>query len=264
MQNDPLIIAGKSFNSRLFMGSGHFSSQQVMMDALVESGAEIVTVAVRRINLQAAPTERNLSVQHLLREKNYTILPNTAGCYTADDAVFAAELAREALQTDWVKLEVVGERETLYPDVAELLRAAENLVRKGFVVLPYCSDDPVICQRLADMGCAAVMPLGSPIGSGQGILNLYNLDIIRSRISIPVVLDAGIGTASDAALAMEHGCDAVLLNTAVAKADDPILMARAMHLGTEAGRAAFKAGRVPTKTLGETSSPLSGTIKRAG
>ncbi|MBI3419431.1 MAG: thiazole synthase, partial [Proteobacteria bacterium] len=177
---------------------------------------------------------------------------------------FAAELAREALQTDWVKLEVVGERETLYPDAAELLRAAETLVKKGFTVLPYCSDDPVACQRLADLGCAAVMPLGSPIGSGQGILNLYNLDLIRARVSIPVILDAGIGTASDAALAMEHGCDAVLLNTAVAKADDPVLMARAMRLAVEAGRAARAAGRIPTKTLAEASSPLTGVAKKAG
>jgi thiazole synthase len=261
---DPFLIGGKSFSSRLLMGSGGFSSQQVMLEALKESACEIVTVAIRRINLQPEEGQRNVSVQNLLREKSYTLLPNTAGCYTADEAVFAAELGREALQTNWVKLEVVGERETLYPEVIELTRAAEILVKKGFVVLPYCSDDPVVCQRLADMGCAAVMPLGSPIGSGQGILNRYNLDLIRARLTIPVLLDAGIGTASDAALAMEHGCDAVLLNTAVSKADDPVLMARAMRLGVEAGRAAFKAGRIPTKTLAEASSPLSGFAKRAG
>lgn len=264
MSQDPFLLAGKSFTSRLLMGSGGYSSQEVLMQALGESGAEIVTVAVRRINLQAGAGQRNLSVQNLLREKSYTLLPNTAGCYTAEEAVFAAELGREALQTDWVKLEVVGERETLYPDVAELLRAAEILVKKSFTVLPYCTDDPVMCQRLADLGCTAVMPLGSPIGSGQGILNLYNLDLIRARVSIPVILDAGIGTASDAALAMEHGCDAVLLNTAVAKADDPVLMARAMRLGVEAGRAARQAGRIPTKTLAEASSPLSGMAKKAG
>jgi thiazole synthase len=261
MSNDPFVIAGKSFTSRLLMGSGGYSSQQVMMESLKESGCEIVTVAIRRINLQAETGHRNLSVQNLLREKAYTLLPNTAGCYTADEAVFAAELGREALQTNWVKLEVVGERETLYPEVVELVRAAEILVKKGFVVLPYCSDDPVICQRLADMGCAAVMPLGSPIGSGQGILNLYNLDIIRSRLSVPVICDAGIGTASDAALAMEHGCDAVLLNTAVSKADNPALMAHAMKLGVEGGRAAFKAGRIPMKTLAEASSPMAGMAK---
>lgn len=256
---DSLVIAGKSFSSRLLIGSSGYPSQQVMLDCIRESGADIVTVAIRRINLQG----QNLSVQHVLRERSLTLLPNTAGCYTAEDAIFTAELAREALQTNWVKLEVIGERETLYPDSVELLRAADILVKKGFVVLPYCSDDPIICQRLADAGCAAVMPLGSPIGSGQGIINRYNLDVIRARIALPLILDAGIGTASDAVLAMEHGCDAVLLNTAIAKANNPILMARAMRDGVAAGRAALQAGRIPKKAHAEASSPLDGLAKRA-
>ncbi len=259
---DHLTIAGKSFTSRLLMGSGGYSSQQVMMESLEESGCEIVTVAVRRINLQAE-SGRNLSVQDLLRAKSYTLLPNTAGCYTAEEAVFTAELAREALETDWIKLEVLGDRETLYPDASELLRATETLVRKDFVVLPYCTDDPVLCMRLADRGCAAVMPLGAPIGSGQGILNPYNLDMIRARVALPLVLDAGIGTASDAARAMEHGCDAVLLNSAVSKAGNPALMARAMRQAVEAGRAAGRAGRIPAKTLAEPSSPTPGLARRS-
>jgi thiazole synthase len=260
--SDTLIIAGKNFNSRLLMGSSAYSNQQVMLDAIHVSGAEIVTVAIRRINLQPQDEARNISVQQLLKERNLTLLPNTAGCYTAEDAVFSAELAREALQTHWVKLEVIGDRETLYPDAAELTRAAHTLVKKGFIVLPYCTDDPILCQKLADAGCAAVMPLGSPIGSGQGIINLYNLDIIRARITLPVILDAGIGTASDAALAMEHGCDAVLLNTAVAKADNPVLMAEAMRDAVKAGRNAFRAGRIPKKAFAEASSPLEGVARK--
>ncbi len=259
MQNDALIIAGISFGSRLLAGTGGYSNQQVMMDSLMESGAEIVTLAIRRINLQG----QHLSVQNILKEKQFTLLPNTAGCRTAAEAVFTAELAREALATNWVKLEVIGDHETLYPDSLETVRAAEELVKKGFTVLPYCSDDPIICRRLADAGCAAVMPLGSPIGSGQGIINRYNLDIIRSTIDLPLILDAGIGTASDAAIAMEHGCDAVLLNTAIAKANDPILMARAMKLAVQAGRDAYKAGRIPKKTHAEASSPVQGLAKQA-
>lgn len=257
--HDNLTIAGKSFNSRLLIGTSGYPNQQVMLDCIATSGAQIATVAIRRINLQG----QHLSVQSLLNERAITLLPNTAGCYTVEDAVFTAELAREALQTNWIKLEVIGERETLYPDSVELLRAADVLVKKGFVVLPYCSDDPVICQRLADAGCAAVMPLGSPIGSGQGIINRYNLDVIRARLSLPLILDAGIGTASDAAMAMEHGCDAVLLNTAISKADNPVLMAAAMRDGVAAGRAAFRAGRIPRKTNAEASSPLDGLAKKA-
>lgn len=263
MKNDPFVIAGKSFASRLLVGSGGYSNQQVMLDSIAASGAEIVTVAIRRINLAASSEgNANYSVQNLLRERRYTLLPNTAGCYTADEAVFTAELAQESLQTNWVKLEVIGDRDTLYPEAIELVRAAETLVKKGFVVLPYCTDDPVICQRLQDAGCAAVMPLGSPIGSGQGIINRYNLDIIRSRITLPLILDAGIGTASDAAIAMEHGCDGVLLNSAIAHANDPILMAEAMKHGVMAGRDAFKAGRIPRKTRAEASSPHGGLARR--
>ena|ERR1043166_5456221 len=264
MLNDPLIIAGKSFTSRLLMGTSAYPNQQVMLDALEAAGAEIVTIAIRRINLKSEVGSRNLSVQQVLKDHAFTLLPNTAGCYTAEDAVFTAELAREALGTDWIKLEVIGERETLYPDAVELLKAAEILVKKGFTVLPYCNDDPVLCQRLADSGCVAVMPLGSPIGSGQGIINRYNLDIIRARISLPVFLDAGIGTASDAALAMEHGCDGVLLNTAVARSDVPVLMAEAMKKAVEAGRGAYLAGRIPKKTHAEASSPMDGVARKAG
>lgn len=249
-----LKIAEKSFLSRLLIGSSMYPNQQVMLDSIAASGAQIVTVAIRRINLQG----QHLSVQQLLQQRSLTLLPNTAGCYTAQDAIFTAELAREALQTNWVKLEIIGDRETLLPDAVELIRAAETLVKNGFVVLPYCSDDPVACQRLADVGCAAVMPLGSPIGSGQGILNLYNLDIIRSRITLPIILDAGLGTASDAAIAMEHGCDGILLNTAIAKSNNPVLMATAMRKGMEAGRHAFLAGRIPRKTHAEASSPMEG------
>jgi thiazole synthase len=258
MTHDSFMLGGKTFASRLLIGSGGYSNQQVMLDSIAASGAEIVTVAIRRINLQG----QQHSAHHVLAEKKYTLLPNTAGCYTADEAVFTAELAREALHTDWIKLEVIGDRETLYPDSVELLRAAEMLVKKNFTVLPYCSDDPIICQRLAGSGCAAVMPLGSPIGSGQGIINLYNLDVIRARVTIPVILDAGIGTASDAAIAMEHGCDGVLLNTAVAKANDPILMASAMRKAVEAGREAFNAGRIPKKRHAEASSPTEGMVRR--
>lgn len=259
---DSLTIANKTFKSRLLVGSGGYSSQQVMLDALEASGAEIITVAIRRINLHASSSGVNYSVQSVLENKNYHLLPNTAGCYTAQEAVFTAELAREALHTNWVKLEVIGDRETLYPEAIELVQAAHELVKKNFIVLPYCSDDPVLCQRLADAGCAAIMPLGSPIGSGQGILNLYNLDIIRARISLPLILDAGIGTASDAAIAMEHGCDGVLLNTAISKSNNPVLMAKAMRAGVNAGRDAYLAGRIPRKRHAEASSPQAGLAQR--
>jgi thiazole synthase len=254
-QNDPFLIADQSFRSRLLMGSAGYPNRQVMLDALTLGGAEIVTVSIRRISL-AALAEDLLD----MLAGRYRLLPNTAGCATARDAVLTAQLAREALETNWVKLEVIGDRETLYPDVEQLLAAAAELVRDGFTVLPYCTDDPVICRRLVDLGCAAVMPLGSPIGSGMGIRNPYNIEMIAARSPVPVILDAGIGTASDAALAMELGCAAVLLNSAVAKARDPRLMASAMRSATEAGRAARRAGRIPRLDRAEASSPELGLV----
>ncbi len=252
---DPLTIADKSFTSRLLIGSGTYPNQQAMLDAIRESGAQIVTVAIRRISLGGGGE----TVLDALGG-DYTILPNTAGCYTAKDAVLTAQLAREALETDWVKLEVIGDRETLYPDAEHLLAAAEELVRDGFTVLPYSTDDPILCRKLEDVGCAAVMPLGSPIGSGMGLLNPYNLEIIRAQTALPVVVDAGIGTASDAAIAMELGCDGVLMNTAIAAAGNPVLMASAMKKAIEAGREAFLAGRMPRKRYASASSPIDGTI----
>jgi thiazole synthase len=253
--SDPLRIAGKTFGSRLFLGSAGYPNQQVFLDALAASGAEILTVSIRRADL----TGGGEGILDLVAGKAW-LLPNTAGCATVKDAVLTAELAREALETNWLKLELIGDRETLYPDVEALLRAADELVRKGFVVLPYCTDDPVICQRLAGVGCAAVMPLGSPIGTGLGILNPYNIERICARSEVPVVLDAGVGTASDAALAMELGCDAVLLNTAVSRSNDPVRMAAAMKAGVTAGRLARLAGRIPKKTRAEASSPELGLV----
>ncbi len=250
-----LTIADKSFDSRLLIGSSGYPNQQIMMDAIDASGAQIVTVAMRRINVAGGGE----SVIDLLRER-YHILPNTAGCYTARDAVLTAQLAREAIETDWIKLEVIGDEETLFPDVEHLLTAAAELVKDGFIVLPYCNDDPVTCRKLADIGCAAVMPLGAPIGSGMGLRNPYNIEIIRDQISVPVIVDAGIGTASDAAVALELGCDAILLNTAIAKARDPVKMAAAMRAGVNAGRLAFEAGRIPRKLYAEASSPRAGLI----
>ncbi len=250
-----LTIADTSFGSRLLIGSSGYPNQQIMMDAIDASGAEIVTVAMRRINVAGGGE----SVIDLLSER-YHVLPNTAGCYTARDAVLTAKLAREAIETDWIKLEVIGDEETLFPDVEHLLTAADALVKDGFIVLPYCNDDPITCRKLADIGCAAVMPLGAPIGSGMGLRNPYNIEIIRDRISIPVIVDAGIGTASDAAVALELGCDGILLNTAIAKARDPVKMAAAMRAGVQAGRLAFEAGRIPRKLHAEASSPQAGVI----
>jgi thiazole synthase len=250
-----LTIAGESFGSALMAGTAGYPNRQVMLDALIASGAQIVTVSIRRVDL-AGPRE---SLVDLLGGK-YRLLPNTAGCATARDAVLTAGLAREALETNWVKLEVVGDRETLYPDVEQLLSAAATLVGQGFAVLAYTSDDPITAEKLADLGCAAVMPLGAPIGSGLGILNPFNIETICRRLSAPVILDAGIGTASDAARAMELGCSGVLLNTAIAKADDPVAMARAMRLGVEAGRSARQAGRIPKRLYAEASSPELGLI----
>ncbi len=252
---DLLTIADKAFESRLLIGSATYPNNQIMLDAIRASGAEIVTVAIRRISLQGGAE----TVIDLLGG-DFHILPNTAGCFTARDAVLTAQLAREALETNWVKLEVIGDRETLYPDAEHLLQAAEELVGDGFTVMAYSTDDPILCRKLADLGCAAVMPLGSPIGSGMGVLNPYNIEIIRAQLSVPIFVDAGIGTASDAALAMELGCDGVMLASAVAKARDPIGMARAMRHAVEGGRLAHLSGRIPRKHHAEASSPQRGVI----
>ena len=251
-----LVIADKAFESRLFIGSARYPNQRVMLDAVAASGAEVVTVAIRRVSLHGGGE----SLYDLLGDR-YTILPNTAGCYTARDAVLTAQLAREALETDWIKLEVIGDDETLFPDVEHLLKAAAELVDDGFTVLPYCNDDPVTCRKLEDLGCAAVMPLGAPIGSGMGIRNPYNIRIIREQCRVPVIVDAGVGTASDVAVAMELGCDGVLLNSAVALARDPVKMARAMGLAIEAGRLAFEAGRMPRRLYASASSPEEGVVE---
>jgi thiazole synthase len=246
-------IAGRSLTSRLILGTGGFRSLEVMAASARESGAELATVAMRRVD----PSARG-SIVEVLEEAGLEVLPNTAGCFTARDAVTTARLAREALGTDWVKLEVIGDDRTLLPDPAELLDAAETLVADGFTVLPYTSDDPVLAQRLEAAGCAAVMPLGSPIGSGMGIRNPYNLRLIIEDASVPVILDAGIGTASDAARAMELGCDGVLLSSSVARAKDPERMALAMRGAVDAGYAARRAGRIPRKLHAEASTPDEG------
>ena len=255
MTNDPLLIAGTPLKSRLFIGTAGYPNQQVMLDSLEASGAELVTMSIRRISLDSYSG----SLVDVLSPR-CRLLPNTSGCVTARDAILTAELAREALQTNWVKLELIGDRETLYPDVEQLVHAADELVHKGFVVLPYCNDDPVTCQKLADVGCATVMPLGSLIGCGRGIANPAAIELICTRSSVPVVLDAGIGTASDAALAMELGCDAVLVNTAIAKSHDPVRMAAAMKAGVEGGRLAHLAGRIPKRSMAEPSSPQLGLV----
>lgn len=253
--DDPLTIAGQSFTSRLLIGSSSFPNNQVMLDSIEASDAQIVTVAIRRVDLGGGGE----NILDLL-DGNYFILPNTAGCFTAKDAILTAGLAREALETDWVKLEVIGDRDTLYPDAEQLLRAADDLVRSGFKVMPYCTDDPITCRKLADLGCVAVMPLGAPIGSGMGVLNPYNIEIIRRVVSVPVIVDAGIGTASDAALAMELGCDGVLLASAVSRAHSPVMMAHAMKGAVSAGRLAHLAGRIPKKRFAQASSPEAGII----
>jgi len=253
--SDPLIIAGRELTSRLFLGTAGYPNRKLMLDAIAASGTEMVTASIRRISL--AGEEESL-VDLIPKEVHF--LPNTAGCQTAKDAVLTAELAREALETDWIKLEVIGDRETLYPDVGELVEATRQLVALGFVVLPYCTDDPVVCQRLADLGAAAVMPMGSLIGSGMGVANPANLELICRRSHVPVIVDAGIGTASDAVIAMELGAAAVLLNTAVAKADDPVGMARSMRHAVLAGRHAFRAGRMPRRARAEPSSPQLGLV----
>jgi thiazole synthase len=253
--SDPLMIAGREFKSRLFLGTAGYPNRQVMLDAIAASGTEMVTASIRRISL-AGDDESLLN----LIPKPIQFLPNTAGCQTANDAVLTAELAREALDTNWIKLEVIGDRELLYPDTEELVRATEMLVSKGFVVLPYCTEDPVVCRKLADAGAAAVMPLGSPIGSGLGICNPHLIEMICARSPVPVVLDAGIGTASDAAIAMELGCSAVLLNTAVSKARNPVMMAASIRAAVEAGRGSRLAGRIPKIVHAEPSSPQFGLV----
>ncbi len=256
--NDPFVLAGKSYRSRLIVGTGKYRDFEETRKAVEISGAEIVTVAVRRVNI-TDPKAPNL-LDHL-DPARFTILPNTAGCYTAEDAVRTCRLARDAGVGNLVKLEVIGDERTLFPDVPATLEAAKKLIAEGFLVLPYVTDDPVTCKRLEEMGCAAVMPLAAPIGSGLGIRNPYNLRIILEHAKVPVIVDAGVGTASDAAAALELGCDAVLMNTAIAGASDPLLMAEAMRLGVEAGRKAFKAGRIPRKLYATASSPLSGLIE---
>jgi thiazole synthase len=253
--DDALIIAGTKLRSRLILGTSGYPNQQVLLDSLEASGAELVTASIRRISLEGYAE----SLIDLLADR-CRVLPNTSGCVTAKDAILTAELAREALDTNWVKLELIGDRETLYPDVEQLVHAADELVRKGFVVLPYCNDDPVTCQKLADVGCAAVMPLGSLIGSGMGIANPAGIELICARSPVPVVLDAGLGTASDAALAMELGCDAVLVNSAIAKSRDPVRMAKAFRQAVEAGFDARRAGRIPKLRRAEPSSPELGLI----
>jgi len=255
--DEGLRIGGKTFGSRLLVGSSGYPNAQVMLDAIEASGAAVVTVAIRRIDLSDRCGESLLA---LLERAGRMVLPNTAGCYTAKDAVLTAQLAREALGTDLVKLEVIGDERTLFPDVEHLLRAASELVRDGFQVLPYTNDDPVTAKKLEDAGCVAVMPLGAPIGSGMGIRNPHNIVILRESVSVPVIVDAGVGTASDAAVAMELGCDGVLMNTAIAGARHPVAMARAMRFAVEAGRLAHLAGRIPRKLYATASSPTDGLI----
>ncbi|MFI5353611.1 MAG: thiazole synthase [Candidatus Binatales bacterium] len=258
MQEDSFELAGKVFKSRLIVGTGKYRDFAETRAAVEASGAEIVTVAVRRVNITDRKKENLLEY---IDPKRYQILPNTAGCFTADEAVRTCRLAREVGVGDLVKLEVIGDEKTLFPDTVATIEAARILVKEGFKVLPYVTDDPVACLRLAEIGCVAVMPLAAPIGSGLGIRNPYNLQIILEQAKVPVIVDAGVGTASDAAEAMELGCDGVLMNTAIAGAKDPIAMARAMRLGVEAGRLAYRAGRIERKLYATASSPLTGVIR---
>jgi thiazole synthase len=253
-ESDPLILSGRTFRSRLLVGTGKYPTFAIMKDALEASGAEIVTVAVRRVNLDRSGE----SMLNYIDAKRYMLLPNTAGCYTADDAVRAAMLGREAGLSEWVKLEVIGDEKTLFPDTEALLSATKTLVKEGFIVLPYTNDDPIVARKLQDAGAVAVMPMGAPIGSGMGIRNPANIKIILETVSVPVLVDAGVGTASDASLAMELGCDAVLMNTAIAGAADPVAMAEAMKLAVQSGRIASKAGRIARKLYATASSPIDG------
>jgi thiazole synthase len=250
---DDLRIADRTFASRLILGTGGFARLETLADAIRATGTEMVTVALRRIE----PAMQG-SLLDVLDECGVQALPNTAGCFTARDAIVTAQLAREAFSTDWVKLEVIGDDRTLLPDAVELVAAAEQLVDEGFTVLPYTTDDPILAKRLEDVGCAAIMPLGSPIGSGMGIRNPYNIGLIREQTALPVILDAGVGTASDAALAMELGCDAVLCASAISRAEDPVAMATAIRAGVEAGWLARRAGRIPRRLYAEASTPDTG------
>jgi thiazole synthase len=258
MHSDPLIIAGRTFTSRLIVGTGKYPSNIVMADAHRAAGAGMVTVAVRRVDL----TQKESLIDYIDQSKIF-ILPNTAGCYTADEAVRTARLGREVGLSNWVKLEVIGDEKTLFPDNVALLEATRTLVKEGFVVLPYTNDDPVICRKLEEAGAAAVMPLGAPIGSGLGIQNPNHIRLIKAQAAVPVIVDAGVGTASDAAIAMELGADGVLMNTAIALAQDPVAMATAMKLSVEAGRLAFLAGRIPRREFASPSSPTQGLIGSA-
>lgn len=255
--DDFLLVAGRRFRSRLLVGTGKYKDFQETAVAIKASGAEIVTVAVRRVNL--SDPSKPMLVDYV-SPKDYTFLPNTAGCFTADDAVRTLRLAREAGGWDLVKLEVLGDQKSLFPDMIETLKAAEILIKEGFQVMVYCTDDPILAKKLEDLGCCAIMPLGAPIGSGLGIQNPVNIRLIVEQAKVPVLVDAGVGTASDAAIAMELGCDGVLMNTAIAEAKDPIAMAKAMRLAVEAGRLSYLAGRMPKKRYADPSSPLAGLI----
>jgi thiazole synthase len=255
--DDALLLAGKRFTSRLLIGTGKYPSFEIMKQCHEASGAQLITVAVRRLDLKA---QGEASLLNWIDTSKVTLLPNTALCYTAEDAIRTCRLARELGMSNWVKLEVLGDEKTLFPDVEQTLAAARILVKEGFVVLPYTTDDIIIARKLEDAGCAAVMPLAAPIGSGLGIRNPYTLRLLREAVKVPVIVDAGVGTASDVAIAMELGCDGVLLNTAVAGAREPVRMARAMRLGVEAGREAFLAGRIARRAYGSASSPLDGLL----
>jgi thiazole synthase len=257
--NDPLVIADRTFSSRLIVGTGKYPSYPVMVRAHEASGAEMVTVAVRRVNISDRSQE---SMLDYIDTNKFFLLPNTAACYNAEEAIRTARLAREAGLSNWIKLEVIGDERTLFPDNEALLVATRQLVKEGFVVLPYTNDDPVMCRKLQDAGAAAVMPLGAPIGSGLGIQNPNNISIIKEFATVPVIVDAGVGTASDAAIAMELGADAVLMNTGIAGAQDPIAMAEAMKLAIQAGRLAYRAGRMPRRRYATASSPLEGVVGR--
>lgn len=256
---DTLTIAGETFESRLIVGSGGHTNLQKLKESIEASGTEMVTVGLRRVNVE---DDQRAGLMNVLRETGVKILPNTAGCYTADDAVTTARLGREALGTDWVKLEVIGDDKTLYPDVEELLEAAHRLVDEGFTVLPYTNDDPVTARKLVSAGCPVVMPLASPIGSGRGIANPDNLEIIRETVDVPMIVDAGIGSATDAAQAMELGADAILTSSAIAKAENPPRMARSLRYAVEAGRLSYRAGRIPEKLYAEASTTMEGRIRQ--
>ena len=257
--DDPLVIAGVEYNSRLLVGTGKYRDMDETREATLASGAEIVTIAIRRTNIGQNPGEPNLL--DVISPDDYTLLPNTAGCYTAEDAIRTCRLARELLDGhDLVKLEVLGDEKTLFPDITQTLQAAETLVREGFKIMVYTNDDPIIARRFEELGCVAVMPLAAPIGSGLGIRNPYNILTIVENATVPILVDAGVGTASDAAIAMELGCDGILMNTAIAGAQNPVLMASAMKKAVQAGREAFRAGRIPRKRFASASSPIDGTF----